>query len=257
MLLWHSLTHTKCYCGRTGEEDEERLFCERAKLFRFDADTKQWKERGIGEMKILWHVKSGKVRVLMRREQVLKLCANHVVTPDMTLTPMAGSDKAWCWVANDYSEEEVKLEQLAVKFKSTELAQKFKEAFEEARKKEAVPVIQSVVGRDTKKTEKSQPSLAEMFKPKPGQWECGGCMVRNAGDVLKCPACATLKPGVKPEDVKETGGPFSTGGTGFNTGGSGFNTGGTGFKIGGTPTAPTTGGFKFGSTTPSTGKYRP
>lgn len=37
----------------TGEEEEERLFCERAKLFRFDKDTKEWKERGIGELKIL------------------------------------------------------------------------------------------------------------------------------------------------------------------------------------------------------------
>lgn len=36
-----------------GEEEEERLFCERAKLFRFDKDTKEWKERGIGELKIL------------------------------------------------------------------------------------------------------------------------------------------------------------------------------------------------------------
>lgn len=30
----------------TGEEEEEKLFGERAKLFRYDANTKEWKERG-------------------------------------------------------------------------------------------------------------------------------------------------------------------------------------------------------------------
>ena len=36
---------------KTGEEDEEVLFCSRAKLYRFtDA---QWKERGLGDIKIL------------------------------------------------------------------------------------------------------------------------------------------------------------------------------------------------------------
>lgn len=31
---------------RTGEEDEEKLFGERAKLYRYDATNKEWKERG-------------------------------------------------------------------------------------------------------------------------------------------------------------------------------------------------------------------
>ena len=47
-------------CVLTGEEDEERVFCHRAKLFRFDVPTKQWKERGIGEMKLLKHQAKGK-----------------------------------------------------------------------------------------------------------------------------------------------------------------------------------------------------
>src|SRR6218665_1259489 len=36
---------------KTGEEDEDELFRERAKLYRFD--NGQWKERGVGDMKIL------------------------------------------------------------------------------------------------------------------------------------------------------------------------------------------------------------
>lgn len=39
----------------TGEEDETPIFNERAKLFRYDADAKEWKERGVGQMKLLHH----------------------------------------------------------------------------------------------------------------------------------------------------------------------------------------------------------
>jgi len=36
---------------KTGEEDEEEIYRQRAKLYRFDDNA--WKERGTGEMKIL------------------------------------------------------------------------------------------------------------------------------------------------------------------------------------------------------------
>ena len=42
---------------RTGEEDCDVLFCQRAKLYRFT--DKQWKERGIGEMKLLRNRETG------------------------------------------------------------------------------------------------------------------------------------------------------------------------------------------------------
>jgi Ran-binding protein 1 len=50
----------------------------RAKLFRFDKETKQWKERGTGDVKFLQDKEHKKVRVLMRREKTLKVCANHI-----------------------------------------------------------------------------------------------------------------------------------------------------------------------------------
>ena len=53
----------------TGEEDEEPLYCHRAKLFRYDDN--QWKERGLGDIKILRHKQTKKCRLVMRREQVL------------------------------------------------------------------------------------------------------------------------------------------------------------------------------------------
>ncbi|XP_018423700.1 PREDICTED: E3 SUMO-protein ligase RanBP2-like [Nanorana parkeri] len=119
---------------KTGEEDEEEMFCNRAKLFRFDTDTREWKERGVGNVKILRHRVSGKIRLLMRREQVLKICANHLIIPDMKLKPLASSDKSYVWHAYDYADEMPKSEQLAIRFKTAEEAKLFKEKFEKAQK---------------------------------------------------------------------------------------------------------------------------
>ncbi|KAJ8252858.1 hypothetical protein GJAV_G00206370 [Gymnothorax javanicus] len=118
----------------TGEEDEEVLYSHRVKLFRFDADTSQWKERGVGNLKILKNNKNGKLRVLMRREQVFKVCANHLITTTMNLKPLSGSDRAWMWLANDFSEGDANLEQLAAKFKTPEMAEEFKQKFEECQR---------------------------------------------------------------------------------------------------------------------------
>ena len=59
----------------TGEEDEEEMFRHRAKLYRYDRDAKAWKERGVGDIKIHWNPKTGRARVLMRRDQIFKVCS--------------------------------------------------------------------------------------------------------------------------------------------------------------------------------------
>jgi E3 SUMO-protein ligase RanBP2 len=35
----------------------------------------------------------------------------------------------------------------------------------------------------------------DKFKPKAGSWECPGCLLRQDGDLIQCPACQTAKPG--------------------------------------------------------------
>jgi Ran-binding protein 1 len=38
----------------------------------------QWKERGVGDLRLLKDKTSGVIRLLMRRDKTLKICANHV-----------------------------------------------------------------------------------------------------------------------------------------------------------------------------------
>ncbi|XP_036607381.1 ran-specific GTPase-activating protein-like [Trichosurus vulpecula] len=121
---------------KTLEEDEEVLFKMRAKLFRFASSNglPEWKERGTGDVKLLKHKKKGTIRLLMRRDKTLKICANHYITPLMALKPSVGSDRAWVWHTQaDFADESPKPEVLAIRFLNAENAQKFKEKFEECR----------------------------------------------------------------------------------------------------------------------------
>ncbi|XP_064620483.1 ran-specific GTPase-activating protein-like [Lineus longissimus] len=118
---------------KTLEEDEEELIKLRAKLFRFDATDSEWKERGTGDVKILKHKQNNLIRILMRRDKTLKMCANHYITPHMELLPSAGSNRAWVWsTPADFADLEAKKEHLAIRFGNADNAQKFKAAFESA-----------------------------------------------------------------------------------------------------------------------------
>jgi len=117
----------------TGEEGEDQLFKMRAKLFRFITESKEWKERGTGDLRLLKHKQSGKVRLLMRRDKTLKVCANHYITAEMKLAPNVGSDRSWVWsAAADIADGDPTAETLAIRFGNSENAQLFKTAFESA-----------------------------------------------------------------------------------------------------------------------------
>lgn len=129
------LVHLERVEVRTNEEDEDSLFKIRAKLFRFSKEDKEWKERGTGDVKFLKHKVTGKVRVLMRRDKTLKICANHYVSPEYKLTPNIGSERSWVYqVASDTSDGEPEAQTLAIRFGNKENADKFKEEFEKAQK---------------------------------------------------------------------------------------------------------------------------
>lgn len=171
----------------TGEEDEDTLYCNRAKLFRFV--DKEWKERGVGYVKLLRNME-GKIRLLMRRDQTLKICANHMLRSDMELTPMANNNKALFWVANDFADEEVKLEKFCIRFKTAEEAIAFKDAFDQARlslietSSEKTADKISTPSSDAPKIQKAQPTQQAKIsstteavlsdKSKPGTTTLGG-----------------------------------------------------------------------------------
>lgn len=115
----------------TGEEEEEVLLDLRAKLYRFDKEGNQWKERGVGTVKLLKHKETGKVRLVMRQAKTLKICANHLVLPSISIQEHAGNDKSCVWHASDYSDEELKEELFCIRFGSVENCKMFMEKFEE------------------------------------------------------------------------------------------------------------------------------
>lgn len=181
-----------------GEEDEVQLFCERGKLYRWAEETKEWKERGLGEIKILSNTGANTLRILMRREKTLKICANHYITSDMKMNLRADSEKAVTWAANDFADSEMVREKFTIKFKNPELASSFKRTFEKAQESEAGKSCTDA-GKSTSDvavvSSKTTESLADKFKPAAGSWECSSCLVRNKSEDSNCLACKASRPG--------------------------------------------------------------
>ncbi|XP_062172647.1 ran-binding protein 1 homolog a-like [Alnus glutinosa] len=115
----------------TGEENEETILELKAKLYRFDRDGNQWKERGAGTVKFLKHKDSNKVRLVMRQSKTLKICANHLVIATMTVQEHAGNEKSCVWHATDFADGELKNELFCIRFASIENCKTFMEKFQE------------------------------------------------------------------------------------------------------------------------------
>ena len=50
----------------------------KCKLYRYDNDSGEWKERGVGQGRILQHKANRKIRFLMRQDKTLKIRSNHI-----------------------------------------------------------------------------------------------------------------------------------------------------------------------------------
>jgi len=170
---------------KTHEEDENILFKMRAKLFRFESTTSEWKERGTGDARLLEQKTTKKVRLVMRRDKTLKVCANHHITADMNLQPNIGSDRSWVWrVAADFAEGEPTAETLAIRFANSDHAKSFKEAFDAAKAQNASLTSSSAAtGEDDETAEGGQsksedPHAAEEgapdVNPAPGEHDAAG-----------------------------------------------------------------------------------
>lgn len=147
-------------------------------------------------MKMTWNPESCKVRLIMRREQVLKVCCNHFLAKDMKLLPISSSDRSWTWVAQDYSDGTLATETFAIKFKLPEDAAVFKEKWIELQ--EAMDESNHY-SKDGKKPAAKAPAptqqpLSALFKANKGNWECQMCYVSNKPETVNCAACATPNP---------------------------------------------------------------
>jgi len=113
---------------KTGEEDEELLYVHKAKLYRLTEG--EWKERGLGDVKILRHKQTKKLRVVMRREQVYKICLNHVLNSNVVYREK--TETSWMFAVHDFSEGESVLERFTLRFKNKEVSQGFYDAVKNA-----------------------------------------------------------------------------------------------------------------------------
>ena len=182
------------YSYKSGDDDATVLFVHRCKLFRFSGLLNQWKERGVGDIKIIMHSQTGKARLIMRRDLIFKICCNHYITGDMKLVHL-GNDRSWMWFTQcDYSDEQPKEEKLAVRFKATDVANTFKTVFDKCVSE--VLLDQCVHGDETRSTVMSSISsaLADQTDSKES-WECDSCLVKNRVSDTNCIACSASKPG--------------------------------------------------------------
>jgi len=200
-----------------GDENENTLFEQRAKIYRFDAAVKEWKERGVGNIKILQGKDNpGAVRIVMWREKVGKLACNHWITTDMKVENYQHNPKVLKWTAVDHAEGEPRPEIFTCRFGSEEKCSEFKQKFEEmvmvvgkaSPMKTAIPA-QAVTSEKV--------PISELFKKDKDSWDCNGCYMNNSSVCNKCPACGTLKPGfVEPEATPATSAAPPTFSFGFN-----------------------------------------
>ena len=114
----------------TREEEEEVHFKQRCKLYRYVTSTRKWKGNGVGEMRLLHNRNMQKSRLVMRRDEVHKLCANHALSETMKLEMFPSNELTVTWnamgdISNDLPEDKL----LAAKFKNKDILSEFKNTF--------------------------------------------------------------------------------------------------------------------------------
>jgi len=126
---------------KSGEEEEETLCKFRCKLFLYgetllDVGTgkKTWKERGVGDARVLRHREHQRLRFLMRQEKTMKVISNHALDPRIKLEPNAGSDRSWVFSCYDFADGELEEKVFALRFSNSEVADEFKAEYEKYQK---------------------------------------------------------------------------------------------------------------------------
>ena len=110
----------------TGTEGEVCIYKQRIKLYRFSKE--EWKERGVGNCKMMRNDADKKIRFVMRQEKTLKVIANFALSaaPMCVLTNMNNNEKAYMWSCGDCSDKaEGEVTKLAARFQNVDAAKDF------------------------------------------------------------------------------------------------------------------------------------
>ncbi len=113
------------------------LFKARSKVYLWDKDSNEWKERGVGNVTVIRNEDDKKIRVIHCQEQTFKTRALFYVFGDKfcVLKKMETVKNSYCFSCVDYSEDLKKptLRQMGIRFTNEEDYKKFSEVVEESR----------------------------------------------------------------------------------------------------------------------------
>merc|ERR1719505_166941 len=159
------------------DEDFTVLFEDSAKLFCFRSNESKFVATGTGTFRIVQEKNTKQSRIIMYRERVLTICANHAISREMNASVKDGSKTTWVWqTPADMSEGSPTAQVFAAKFKNIEIGENFASVFEKCSKEaseapQASPKITSFSNTDNSSareaqtvTESTSPRLFSGFK---------------------------------------------------------------------------------------------
>ncbi|KAL1232614.1 RANBP2-like and GRIP domain-containing protein [Trichinella spiralis] len=184
----------------TGEENDELILKQRCKLYRYASDLKEYKERGAGDLKLLRNKRTGKYRLVMRQEKVLKVVVNHYVTKQMKIQISERNDRLCIWQCRNFVDNELIEETLAAKFKNVEAVKDFMEAIHQAKLLTADSEPDLEAERDEDLNNGTDSCLLDKLKPDLQCWRCVTCLELNQPNVLACVCCHTVRDDIDVEN---------------------------------------------------------
>lgn len=122
-------------------------------------------------------------RVVMRREQINKVCLNFVLASDFELKPKG--DNSWTFAVVDFSDGELEPTSFAIRFKNNEIADGFKAAVESA--------LSGLSGHDQTGENNSNAELLQRLMLPDNFFDyldttgCAGCIGCNPDEYNYCP----------------------------------------------------------------------
>lgn len=130
------------------KKDEDEIYTEIGKLYRFIADECKWDAGVVGKVSLLKQRASVRARLVFQLESTKQIVLNHFILNQAgycQLQHIGGNEKTWVWTAQCRVLEE----RVAIKFKSIEIASHFKEVFDKAKppRSDAIEyIVMQIVG---------------------------------------------------------------------------------------------------------------